>query len=161
MQRSGDRASGAGLIILVLAAFVLFFNDNVNIKDLKSILNSRSQKQSDPAVAVIQKEMVPREVQDVESGMIVPPPHSVASSDGEGAKLGQPKNAIAEPVVETFLAQALYNYDANPADKKEISFKAGEVFEVTDARGKWWKVRGTTSNNVGIAPSNFLKVLSQ
>lgn len=63
---------------------------------------------------------------------------------------------------ETFpyKALALYSYDASASDAYEISFDEGEILQVSDIEGRWWKARradGTT----GIIPSNYVKLINQ
>lgn len=57
-------------------------------------------------------------------------------------------------------AKALWAYNANAADPLELSFAQGEEFEVVDKTSVWWKVRKTRDNKEGIAPSNYLSIIS-
>jgi hypothetical protein len=162
---TGNQLKTTGTIILVVAAFIIFINFNTSIEHLKGVLGHiQSAKPKKAPKTVVQKEQAqyaPRDA-DIEQATVpvaaqYEAPNVVNAPVAKSEVSRAPENAPAE----VFLAQALYNYDANPADAKEISFKAGEVFEVLDSRGKWWKVKGTTNSSVGIAPSNFLKVLTQ
>lgn len=54
---------------------------------------------------------------------------------------------------------ALYSYTADVNDAKEIGFSKGDVFQVHDNGGKWWKVKkendsGEVSDDFHIVPSN-------
>ncbi|KAF9447016.1 hypothetical protein P691DRAFT_803062 [Macrolepiota fuliginosa MF-IS2] len=55
-------------------------------------------------------------------------------------------------------ALALFDYHASEADPYELSFKKGEVLEVSDRTGKWWEAIRTDGTR-GIAPSNYLKLM--
>ena len=60
-------------------------------------------------------------------------------------------------------AEALYSYSADPEDPSELSFSKGDVLQILDTSGKWWQAKrdhpdGTFS--IGIAPSNYLKLIS-
>ncbi|KAJ3330995.1 Transmembrane osmosensor, partial [Blyttiomyces sp. JEL0837] len=59
-------------------------------------------------------------------------------------------------------AEALYGYKANEKDPSEISFAKGDLFEVIDNKGKWWKARLTKPDGsvvTGSIPSNYVKVV--
>ncbi|KAI8449361.1 hypothetical protein BY996DRAFT_7488922 [Phakopsora pachyrhizi] len=57
-------------------------------------------------------------------------------------------------------AQALYNYSASANDPNEISFEKGEILEIRNNQGKWWQARKVTGQ-IGIVPSNYMKLLDQ
>ncbi|PPR06032.1 hypothetical protein CVT24_004702 [Panaeolus cyanescens] len=50
-------------------------------------------------------------------------------------------------------AEALFEYNANPSDLNEISFKKGEILGIVDKSGKWWEARGS-DGRVGIFAFN-------
>ena len=62
-------------------------------------------------------------------------------------------------------AKAIFDYEKNKSDTQEISFHAGDIFEVISPTGKWWQCRKLDSQgNVideGYAPSNYLEKLSE
>ena len=58
-----------------------------------------------------------------------------------------------------YRAVALYNYDANPDDVNEISFKKGEILQVNDIQGRWWQAK-RENGNVGICPSNYVELIN-
>lgn len=63
--------------------------------------------------------------------------------------------SIAHPII----AQALYPYEAAQDDPTEISFNKDEVLTIVANDGRWWRAK-RASGETGIAPSNYLKVLS-
>ena len=160
---SGNQLKTTGTIILVVTAFVIYITFNTTIEHLKGVMSylQSSRGTKVPQTAAVAKEsnsFAPRDA-DIEQANLAQP--QVNSTFNDPVAKSEVSRAPENQPPEVFLAQALYNYDANPADAKEISFKAGDVFEVLDSRGKWWKVKCTTNSNTGIAPSNFLKVLTQ
>ncbi|KAJ7510599.1 hypothetical protein B0H11DRAFT_1029894, partial [Mycena galericulata] len=63
---------------------------------------------------------------------------------------------------ETYLykAKALYAYTASADDPNQISFARGEILDIVDKQGKWWSAK-KSDGTVGIAPFNFLQIISQ
>ncbi|KAK0461858.1 uncharacterized protein EV420DRAFT_1527687 [Desarmillaria tabescens] len=56
-------------------------------------------------------------------------------------------------------AQALWTYQASPADAEELSFTANEILYVSRTpKGKWWEARKMDGSR-GIVPSNYLHLL--
>ncbi|RLV94493.1 High osmolarity signaling protein SHO1 [Spathaspora sp. JA1] len=69
-----------------------------------------------------------------------------------------PESEIGTGVTFRYRAKALYNYEANPNDENEISFKKDEILEVDDIDGKWWQAR-RPNGQLGICPSNYVKLV--
>jgi hypothetical protein len=44
---------------------------------------------------------------------------------------------------------------ANPEDPDELSFAKGEVLEMLDQRGNWWRAK-KSDGTIGIVPSNYV-----
>ncbi|KAJ3028373.1 UNVERIFIED_CONTAM: Transmembrane osmosensor [Siphonaria sp. JEL0065] len=58
-------------------------------------------------------------------------------------------------------ARANYAYVANPKEVHEISFTKGQVMEILDNKGNWWRARYTDSNGSvisGVIPSNYVLI---
>ncbi|KAH0585797.1 hypothetical protein H2248_007089 [Termitomyces sp. 'cryptogamus'] len=70
-----------------------------------------------------------------------------------------PTNEPNEPPHQQYLwhAEALYDYAA-AAHTTELSFKQGEVLDISDKSGKWWVAR-TADGRVGIVPSNYVRLV--
>ncbi|KAH7927001.1 hypothetical protein BV22DRAFT_1061737 [Leucogyrophana mollusca] len=57
-----------------------------------------------------------------------------------------------------FRAKALYNYTAPSQHPGDISFGKGEILDIIDKQGAWWKAK-KSDGTIGDAPSNYLRVL--
>ncbi|KAG0046626.1 Transmembrane osmosensor [Gryganskiella cystojenkinii] len=55
-------------------------------------------------------------------------------------------------------AKALYSYEGNEEDTSELEFDKGEILEIIDNKGKWWKAR-KKNGMVGIVPCNYMQFL--
>jgi len=64
----------------------------------------------------------------------------------------------SQPAESTKKAKALYTYRASPTDPNEMGFDKGEVLDILNDSGKWWRARRTTGQS-GIVPSNYLQML--
>ncbi|KNE59312.1 hypothetical protein AMAG_18147 [Allomyces macrogynus ATCC 38327] len=54
---------------------------------------------------------------------------------------------------------ALFAYTADQSDPQELSFGKDEILEIANPHGnRWWQARNS-KGQVGIAPSNYLKLL--
>ncbi|KAK0464743.1 uncharacterized protein EV420DRAFT_1062064 [Desarmillaria tabescens] len=71
-----------------------------------------------------------------------------------------PSNFLRLVPLEKFSnrAQALYPYEASPADPNELSFTAGEILDVERTSEDWWAAR-KKDGSIGVVPSNFLRLL--
>ncbi|KAJ3376040.1 Transmembrane osmosensor [Allomyces arbusculus] len=64
-----------------------------------------------------------------------------------------------EPIQFNYRAQALFAYTADQSDPQELSFGKDEILEIANPHGnRWWQARNS-KGQVGIAPSNYLKLL--
>ena len=57
------------------------------------------------------------------------------------------------------LVRSLYDYNANPEDVNELSFKKGEVFRVKNTNGNWWQAKNK-NGEIGMCPSNYLEIVT-
>ena len=55
-------------------------------------------------------------------------------------------------------AKALYDYVANPDDPNELSFKKGDIFDITSQLGNWWEAEAV-DGSTGIIPSNYMQLV--
>ncbi|KAJ7778494.1 kinase-like domain-containing protein, partial [Mycena metata] len=56
------------------------------------------------------------------------------------------------------LARATYSYTASADKPERISFQKGEILEILDKDGRWWRAQ-KADGTIGIAPSNYLWLL--
>lgn len=73
----------------------------------------------------------------------------------EKSNITRPMNQVQARHGWPYKARALYAYDANPEDSKEVSFVKGEILDVCNICGTWWPVK-KASGEEGMAPSNYL-----
>lgn len=59
----------------------------------------------------------------------------------------------------SFPARALFSYKASPADPRELSIEKGEIVEIHDSHGKWWRAQKKDGTS-GILPSNYVAIVS-
>lgn len=78
------------------------------------------------------------------------------SSSAPPADPNAPANPNEKPVL--CRAEAMFSYTAGTDDPSELSFKKGETLDILDRSGKWWEGRKTLDGQVGIVPSNYLRV---
>ena len=51
-------------------------------------------------------------------------------------------------------ARTLYNYQASLDDPNELSFKKGDILDIIDGSGQWWKVQAA-DGSTGIIHHHF------
>ncbi|KAI9331329.1 hypothetical protein BDR26DRAFT_997788 [Obelidium mucronatum] len=83
--------------------------------------------------------------------------------------VGSPVNSTPPPVPAANAAphvvarvRAIHPYTANPQDSTELTFAKGQILDVLDNRGKWWKAQYVNSYGSvvsGIIPSNYVELL--
>lgn len=73
----------------------------------------------------------------------------------EKSNITRPMNQVQDRHGWPYKARALYAYDANLEDLKEVSFVKGEILDVCNICGAWWPVK-KASGEEGMAPSNYL-----
>jgi len=74
-----------------------------------------------------------------------------AHADGSG---GLKSNDADSPQLTK--VKALFDYVANPDDPTELSFKRGDIFEITEKSGLWWAVK-TDDGERKTVPSNYFE----
>jgi len=79
----------------------------------------------------------------------------IASGDAHAYGSGGLKSNEADSPQLTKV-KALFDYVANPDDPTEISFKRGDIFEITDKTGLWWAVKRDDGERKTV-PSNYFE----
>lgn len=80
---------------------------------------------------------------------------------GRGGARGGGRQPPAAPASAQFSApsveqcKALYDFDAENPD--ELTFKTGDIIEIIEKQGEWWK--GSFNGQVGIFPANYVEVI--
>jgi len=78
-----------------------------------------------------------------------------------GSEGQAPSNHLRKLVTPgSIRAEALYDYRAALDDSEEVSFSKLDTFDVLDNSGTWWTVRNDSDGKTGIAPSNFLRLIT-
>ncbi|KAH9823826.1 hypothetical protein DFH28DRAFT_1077742 [Melampsora americana] len=67
--------------------------------------------------------------------------------------------AQSQTTQSSFPARALFSYKASPTDPRELSIEKGEVVEIHDSHGKWWRAQKKDGTS-GIVPSNYVALIS-
>lgn len=104
--------------------------------------------------------------------VVVPTSTAAGESTVSSAPLGVPVMMGGEKATSAvssgtaipcpFRARAMFEYTADAKDPNEVSFAQGTEMEVTDNKGRWWKVTVTRADGTvvhGIAPSNYLQAM--
>jgi SHO1 osmosensor len=55
--------------------------------------------------------------------------------------------------------RALYDYIANPADPNELSFKKGDIFDITDRSLGTWRDVEAADGSTGIICSKYVQLV--
>lgn len=69
-------------------------------------------------------------------------------------KLQEALDELADPIIGK--AKALYSYQASKPT--QLSFKEGDILQVIDDKGSWWKAKKTDGQK-GMVPSNYIEML--
>ena len=79
-----------------------------------------------------------------------------------GSEGQAPSNHLRKLVTRlgSIRAEALYAYRADVSDPDEVSFSKRNTFDILDNSAKWWAVRKDSDGMTGIAPSNYLRVIT-
>ncbi|KAJ3376252.1 Transmembrane osmosensor [Allomyces arbusculus] len=119
------------------------------------------------AVAATQQQRQQQEQQQAQqqaaAAAAVQPTYAQPAAAAAPAEAAIPDSAVNDDDSDlpafTYRAQALFAYTASPDDPQEISFKKDEILEIANPHGnRWWQARNA-QGQVGIAPSNYLKLL--
>ncbi|KAG8700763.1 Cytoplasmic protein nck2 [Ceratobasidium sp. 394] len=58
----------------------------------------------------------------------------------------------------TYQARALYTYTPSPDNPKDVSFSEGEILDILDKNGNWWRAQ-KRDGTVGVVPSNYMQLV--